>query len=44
LNKKVGARGLRSIVEAVLEDHLFELPDLGTDSLLIGEEKTSKAA
>ena len=44
LNKKVGARGLRSIVEAVLEDHLFELPDLGTDTLLIGEEKTSKAA
>ena len=44
LNKKVGARGLRSIVEAVLEDHLFELPDLGTDTLVIGEENTTKVA
>ncbi len=44
LDKKVGARGLRSIVEAELEDHLFELPDLGTDTLLIGKDKISKAA
>jgi ATP-dependent Clp protease ATP-binding subunit ClpX len=44
LNKKIGARGLRSIVETVLEDYLFELPDLGTDTLLIGKSESSKAA
>ena len=44
LDKKVGARGLRSIVEAELEDHLFELPDLGTDTLLVGEGESTKAA
>jgi len=31
-------------VEAELEDHLFELPDLGTDTLLVGGDKTTKAA
>jgi ATP-dependent Clp protease ATP-binding subunit ClpX len=42
--RKVGARGLRSIVEAELEDYIFELPDLGTDTLVIGKDDVAKAA
>lgn len=44
LDKKVGARGLRSIVERELEDYLYELPDLGQSKLIIGEIEKFEAA
>lgn len=38
LEKGTGARGLRTIVEAVLEDHLFELPDMKIGETVVVEE------
>ena len=35
---KLGARGLRSLMENLLKDDMFRLPDLGTDTLKIDRE------
>ncbi|MBL7850968.1 MAG: ATP-dependent Clp protease ATP-binding subunit ClpX [Cyclobacteriaceae bacterium] len=48
MNFKLGARGLRSICEAIINDAMFELPsEKGTDKLVINrayaEEKFSKS-
>ncbi len=35
IKRKLGARGLRSIMEIVMEDILFEAPELKTDTIII---------
>ncbi|TQD39659.1 ATP-dependent Clp protease ATP-binding subunit ClpX [Haloflavibacter putidus] len=40
---KLGARGLRSLCEAVLTDAMFELPDTDTTELKVTKEYTEKA-
>ena len=39
INRKTGARGLRSIMEAILLDTMFDLPSLdGVDEVLISQQ------
>ena len=39
ISRKTGARGLRSIIEAILLDTMFELPGLeGVEEVVISEE------
>lgn len=35
---KLGARGLRSLCEAILTDAMFELPESGEDELTVDKE------
>ena len=35
---KLGARGLRSIVETIMMDKMFEIPSSGADSCVITKE------
>jgi len=42
MDRKTGARGLRSIVEAVLLDTMYELPSMENVSKIIIDEKTIK--
>ena len=42
MERKTGARGLRSIVEAVLLDTMYELPSMENVSKIVVDEKTIK--
>jgi len=42
MNRKTGARGLRSIVEAVLLDTMYELPSMDNVSKIVVDETTIK--
>ncbi|WP_019025751.1 ATP-dependent protease ATP-binding subunit ClpX [Colwellia piezophila] len=42
MNRKTGARGLRSIVEAVLLDTMYELPSMENVSKIVVDENTIK--
>jgi ATP-dependent Clp protease ATP-binding subunit ClpX len=42
MERKTGARGLRSIVEAVLLDTMYELPSMESVSKIVVDEKTIK--
>ena len=42
MDRKTGARGLRSIVEAVLLDTMYELPSMENVSKIVVDEKTIK--
>lgn len=39
---KLGARGLRGIMEQIMEEHMFNAPDLETDKITITEEYVKK--
>ena len=38
IDKNIGARGLRSVLEDILADAMYELPGSDTDKLVITEE------
>ena len=42
MERKTGARGLRSIVEAVLLDTMYELPSMESVSKIVVDETTIK--
>lgn len=42
MSRKTGARGLRSIVEAVLLDTMYELPSMENVSKIVVDETTIK--
>ena len=45
IDRKTGARGLRSIMEAILLDTMFELPSLdGVDKVLISQQVVEGSA
>ncbi|MFZ2081016.1 MAG: ATP-dependent Clp protease ATP-binding subunit ClpX, partial [Xanthobacteraceae bacterium] len=45
IDRKTGARGLRSIIEAILLDTMFDLPSLdGVDKVLISQQVVEGSA
>ena len=44
LDRKTGARGLRSILEEILLDIMYELPELAGYEVVIGEDVVNTGA